>query len=114
MSNVKYDPVVIQTFANAMYAKAQKIIISETIKYGFFIGFGVMVASLLVFTKIDIEVGAGNTGLMFLIGSCIGGYIGWQNGQLKAFHLKLEAQRALCFVQMEQNTKSTQTLTKVA
>lgn len=114
MSNVSYDPAVIQTFANEMYKKAKKIVLIETIKYGFFIGFGVMIASFFIFAKIGIEPNQGNVGVMFLIGSFIGGYIGWQNGQLKAFHLKLEAQRALCFVKLEQNTRSTQPLTKVA
>ena len=114
MSNVTYDQAVIQTFANAMYAKAQKIIVSETIKYGFFVGFGMMVACLFMFSKIGLEAGAGSAGFGFLLGAVIGGYMGWQSGQLKAFHLKLEAQRALCFAQMEQNTRTNQSFTKAA
>lgn len=114
MSNVNYDPAVIQAFANKMYKEANKIIFIETIKYGFFIGLGVMLASFFMFARLGFEPTAGNVGAMFLVGSCLGGYIGWQNGQLKAFHLKLEAQRALCFAQMEQNTKSTHPLSKAA
>ncbi len=112
MENIKYDQEVIQSFANTMYAKANRIILAETIKYGFLGGLALFVAA--IFGLRNFDPSAFTYFLSFGFGSVIFGAYGYQAGQLKAFHLKLEAQRALCFAQMEKNTRNYQTEQKVA
>ena len=53
MENVNYDRDVIQAFANTMYAKANKIIFSETMKYAFLGGFFCFCASVFMFNRME-------------------------------------------------------------
>lgn len=99
MNNVHYDREVIQQFANAMYEKAKKLVLIETIKYAF--------AGGIAFAILANYISPAFTGLpAFLLGAVICGYFGYQAGLMKSFHLKLEAQRALCLVETEKNTNS--------
>ena len=100
-----YDPQVIVQFAANLYARAADIIRSYTV-LGAFVG-------LLVAGAIGVLVGGATAGspgtgalILGLVGAVLGGYGGYQAGQEKAFSLKLQAQMALCQVQIEANTSS--------
>ncbi len=112
MDKIHYDREVIYNFAEAMYAKAKSMIISETVKYAF-------IGSIVFFMVTAFGLRSMNPSsfmymLSFVLGGVIAGYFGYQSGQMKAFHLKLEAQRALCLVQMEINTGTKESLKEVA
>lgn len=89
--SVTYDPVVIQEFAERLYSKANNIIRSYTISGVLLLGF----AGLLTQEPI---VG--------LIGAVLGGFVGYSMGKEKAFAYKLQAQTALCQVQIEINSQN--------
>lgn len=88
---ISYDPAVIRTFAQTLYDRAATI--------------------MFVYTAIGVVIGGttgkfafGNTGMFILAG--LAGGIGYFIGSQRAFLLKLQAQTALCQVQIEQNTQS--------
>lgn len=112
MENVNYDRNVIQAFANTMYAKANKIIFSEMMKYAFIGGAFCFCASFFMFNRMETST---ITNLVcFAFGAFVCGIYGYQAGQMKSFHLKLEAQRALCFAQMELNSRTNPTFREAA
>lgn len=92
-----FDPLVIQVFADALYAKAARIALSSAI------------AATLVGLVIG-AIAAQLTGfpMPFAIGALalLGGWLGYLSGQSRAFSLKLQAQTALCQVAIERNTRS--------
>lgn len=112
MEKIQYDRKVIYTFAEAMYAKAKSIVISETVKYAFIGSVVFLVATAFGLRSIN------PSGFLyfasFLFGGVTAGYFGYQNGLMKSFHLKLEAQRALCFAQIEANMNSKESFKEVA
>ena len=88
---MKYDQKVIEEFAGRLYSRARSIIVTHTF-LGVIIGFG---------------GGAFLGRLVFaVIGAVILGIIGHSMGVEKAFKLKLQAQTALCQVQIEKNTRA--------
>lgn len=87
---VTYDPNVIQEFADRLYTKAKSIIRSYTILGVILLGFAGL---------------ATQQPKLGLVGAVIGGVIGYIMGKEKAFVYKLQAQTALCQVQIETNTK---------
>lgn len=91
---VIYDPAVIQEFASRLYRRANSIVASYT-----FLGLviGAVAGSTL-------SAGSESRGMVTLIGLLVGAAIGFALGQERAFKLKLEAQAALCYVQIEKNT----------
>jgi hypothetical protein len=99
MKNITYDSNVNQEFATNMYLQAARIIRSETIKYAF-LGLIIFLA-LGAFLSTKFNSGSTSTLIVGVIGLLGGGYYGYQQGLLKSFELKLEAQRALCFVEIE-------------
>jgi hypothetical protein len=94
---VAYDPAVIQEFASRLYRRAGSIIVSYT-----FLGIvlGVIAGGVLNARN----AGSDSSGMIVLISFCIGAGFGFAFGQERAFKLKLEAQVALCQVQIEKNT----------
>lgn len=94
---VTYDPAVIQEFASRLYRRASSIIVSYT-----FLGIvlGVIAGGILNARN----AGGDSSGMIVLAGLFIGAGIGFALGQERAFKLKLEAQVALCQVQIEKNT----------
>ena len=88
---VSYDAAVIKTFAQKLYERAATVVAVHAI-VGILVG---GVAGRFSF---------GNTGMFVL--AAIAGAIGYFLGSQKAFSLKLQAQTALCQVQIEQNTSS--------
>lgn len=104
MKNISYDSSVIQEYASIMYAQAARIIRSETIKFAFLGLIFFIVLGAFLSTKFNV----GSTSILIIgvLGVLGGGYYGYQQGLLKSFELKLEAQRALCFVEIERNINS--------
>ena len=88
---VAYNPEVIQEFADKLYSRADAIVIGWT-AIGALGGF--VLGSLM---------GGGGIRLFMLFA---GGAIGYAIGLQRAFLLKLQAQEALCQVQIERNTRA--------
>ena len=93
----EYDPQILQKFADRLYSQAAGVIAPLAIA-GFLIG---AVAGGAVGSAIAKQL----IGTLMLVGGIIAGLIGWQIGRERAFHLKLEAQRTLCHLQIEKNTR---------
>ena len=89
-SKVTYDPEVIQEFSDRLYAKAKSIIRSYVVLGIIILGFAGLATQQPIF-------GA--------VGAIIGGLIGYSLGKEKAFQYKLQAQTALCQVQIEANSR---------
>jgi hypothetical protein len=92
---VTYDPEVIQEFADSLYSRARSIITSHTL-LGLFVG---AVLGLII----GIVSGTQNVAII-AIAAGLTAIFGFSLGREKAFKLKLEAQIALCQVQIEKNT----------
>lgn len=101
---VSYDPSVIESFAETLYAQAKWIMIRYAIGFavvGFLVGF------------IPLAISSKEVGSALLAGGLVafaGLLIGTSNGRAKAFALRLQAQQALCQVQVEKNTRVGATL----
>ncbi|MEJ6011504.1 hypothetical protein [Novosphingobium aquae] len=95
---VAYDPVVIQSYADALYRAADRIAFNSAIIGG------------LIGAAVGFAAGsAGRVGpIGGLIGAAIGGYIGYSRALARTFQLRLEAQLALCQVEIEMNTRGPQ------
>jgi hypothetical protein len=94
-----YDPSVITTFADNLYAQAATVIGLYTV-VGVLVGAG---AGAGVASRIP-----DSSGFLFaLVGAVVVGAIAWQLGRQKAFALRLQAQVALCQAQIEVNTRGT-------
>lgn len=88
---MQYDAKVIVEFADKLYAKAKSIVAAYTL-FGFLLG-------CLGGAAIN------QTGGLGAVAALILGVIGYAMGTDKAFQLRLQAQTALCQVQIEQNTR---------
>ena len=98
---VQYDSAIIMKFAGRLYAQAQAIVARYTL-------LGLVLGGLLGYVGGALnhtEVGGALVGFGFF------GIVGYFIGQERAFHLKLQAQQALCFVQIEMNTRARRTAT---
>jgi hypothetical protein len=89
-SGISYDPNVIRGYANALYRRADFIVLIWTIA-------GALLGAAL-FSLYDQKVGP-------ILGLMIGGIVGSFEGQSRSFLLRLQAQLALCQVQIEANTR---------
>ncbi|MDP6587998.1 MAG: hypothetical protein QF666_00975, partial [Alphaproteobacteria bacterium] len=91
-----YDPTVIRSFADELYRIASRIVLMTILKYALV---GAVIGAFLGSTIWNSELlGAAIVGV-------IAGIIGKFVGDEKAFEYKLQAQTALCQVQIEENTK---------
>jgi uncharacterized membrane protein len=99
MSNdyVEYDASIIQESAKRLYSRAASIILSSTV-FGLLVGaFAGALGAVLLERRSAIT-------MVLAICGLIGGLLGYQRGRERAFELKLQAQVALCQVQIEKNT----------
>lgn len=96
----KYDPALLQDFADQLYSKARWVLARAAI-LGFVAGW---VADLVVFSLAHIASTAHASSSGQWILPLIGLVVGYVYGSGKAFQLKLEAQRTLCQLQIERNT----------
>lgn len=100
-----YDPKILQQFADNLYSKADGIVAQYTIR-------GVLLGALLALVSYwgliaylrnaAPESALIVAGLLFVV--CVAGF--YIRGKEKAFALRLEAQRTLCQLQLEKNTRS--------
>jgi len=95
----KYDPTVIQTFADRLYAEAERIVARYTI-VGFV--FGAAAGASVGGTAIGGTTAA--LVLAVLIGA-FGAALAAYSAYAKVFELRLRAQTALCQVQIELNSR---------
>jgi|SRR5579862_7302976 len=99
-----YDPRILQQFADLLYTKARAVVINYSV-LGLLVGGGVGLGIKLAFhASRDTQM----VGTIAWIGlAAIGLYGGYTSGQMKAFALRLDAQRTLCQLQIEENTRKT-------
>lgn len=97
METARYDPEVIQEFADKLYAEANWIV-NIWIFLGLLFGLGGGYIVGPVFPDVSKLICA-------LIGGTILGLLGRAIGTSRAFLLKLKAQTALCQVRIEKNTR---------
>lgn len=93
---IAYDPDIIQKFSGELYRQADRIVLMSAIRFGIV---GAVVGAVLS--------GVTGTSVFFglLVLGGIAAFIGALMGQEKAFALRLQAQVALCQVQIERNTQ---------
>jgi hypothetical protein len=95
--SVSYDPSVIEQFAQRLYRRATWIVAQYAI-----LGLVVLPAAVSVPFILNRD-GIGAPELMVV--AAVGGLIGFLIGREKGFNLRLQAQVALCQVQIERNTR---------
>lgn len=98
----KYDPEVLQTFADRLYRRTKWI----GVWYGF-LGFlaGVVLDGPFAVLLARDPHGGGPFAIGLFLLPLVGALVGYECGSSKAFHLRLEAQRTLCQLQIERNTR---------
>lgn len=97
---IAYDAAVIEEFAEALYAQAKWIVIRYCalgLLIGFVIGYGFAAAARL----------RGGEAVLGGVVALAGVVLGYFAGLARAFLLRLQAQQALCQVQIEKNTRGT-------
>jgi hypothetical protein len=93
---VSYDAEVIVQFAERLYKQSGSFAATYAV-LGILVGAGVGAAG---------GSSLGGAALVVMaIGAVVGGAVGFSIGQQKAFALRLQAQVALCQVQIEANTR---------
>ncbi len=111
---VTYDPAVIQEFADRLYQQARYIVITSCLK-GLVIGLliGGVIGGAVQFALVraqqapyssPISTSFDAVWIAALIVAALGAISGISRGREKSFKLRLEAQSALCQVQIEKNT----------
>jgi hypothetical protein len=102
----QYDSQVLQQYADDLYRQAQSIMVWTAIKYGSLV-FLLSLIALSAFNAAQRSASDVSTGLVVVaVLTAVGVVVGVGAGRLKAFNLKLEAQRLLCQLQIEQNTRT--------
>lgn len=93
---VAYNPSIIRSFANELYKQSSIIVLQHTIS-GVIVGsiLGLIISSMLQIIVLPLAV----------IGGIVGGFLGSILGNAKAFMLKLQAQLALCQVEIEKGIR---------
>lgn len=96
-----YDPSVIQDQAERLYRRASRLLAERTALWAL-LGFaGTFVGLSLLQSVGDVSPGTGSA-----IGGALLGWFGYRSAAEEAFRLRLEAQTALCQVQIEKNTSA--------
>jgi hypothetical protein len=90
--STRYDPLILQKFADRLYSQADSVVILCVI-------LGVAIGGIGGF-----QIGAG---IGAVVGLVIFGALGFAIGLSIAFQLKLRAQSVLCQKQIEENTRQT-------
>jgi hypothetical protein len=88
----KYDPNVLQEYADRFYTRARKVVVRATaLGFGGGLAASLVLATVVAWRSPRAQVGAG--WLLFL--TLAGLALGWAYGREKAFWFRLEAQRTL-------------------
>jgi hypothetical protein len=98
----KYDPELLQTFADRLYRRAAWVLGWYAL-LGFLAGW---LGDAIVFSRLVLgSSSAEHAGPAVWLLPLVGILLGWACGSGKAFQLKLDAQRTLCQLQIERNTR---------
>lgn len=95
--SVQFDPDVIEEYARGLYARARAVVIWSAL-VGLVVG---TVAAAVLARALVVTAGLAE----LAIGASIGGMLGVAHGKARAFGLILQAQVALCQLQIEKNTR---------
>jgi len=100
MKHVAYDVALIQSLANRMYSQSRTVVVKYTI-------IGAVLFSLIFYIAASIEQNSSLAPTKSLgVGLLIGVVLGFMLGQRRSYQFKMEAQLALCQVQIERNTRT--------
>lgn len=99
MKHVAYDVALIQSLANRLYSQSRTVVVKYTI-------IGAVLFSLIFYIAASIEQSSSLAPIKSLgVGLLIGVVLGFMLGQRRSYQFKMEAQLALCQVQIERNTR---------
>src|SRR3989442_4976245 len=101
---ITYDPSVVQKFASRLYGRATSVVVTSTLG-GLILG-AIAGGGMVVAVKAGAPASRLSPELAIAIGALVFGVFGLARGLERAFKLKLEAQIALCQVQIEANTRA--------
>jgi hypothetical protein len=100
MEHSVYDAAVIQSLADRLYSQARTVVVKYTV-------IGAVLFSVIFYFAVSREHNFGLVPTKSLgVGLLIGVVLGFVLGQRKSYQLKLEAQLALCQLQIERNTRT--------
>jgi hypothetical protein len=99
---IQYDPSVLEEYADRLYNRANRVVVLCAA-----LGFlgGVVAATILAAVVVWRSPRAEPPGGWLLLSLPVGLALGWAYGRDKTFQLRLEAQRTLCQLQIEHNTR---------
>lgn len=101
---IEFDPYVMHDFADRLYSRVNTIVVL----YGLL---GVLIGGVIGGAVIAVMPRGSDSELIPLIGIVVGLVLGVVVGRDKAFNLRLEAQRTLCQLRVEQNTRKAESTT---
>lgn len=99
-----YDPDIIQSFADRLYAQARSLVARYTAAFTFF----GLVLGFLFYAFMSKTADADTKNAIQWMPWALGGVFGlagWSFGNERAFGLRLQAQTALCQKKIEENTR---------
>jgi hypothetical protein len=113
MKPVDYDPVVLRAQAAVLYDRAGRLVFWATVQWAIYgAALGALIAAAPTVRAVDDQLYAngiqnpgGSAFVLVIILGVIAGFIGRSGAHAKAWALRLEAQTALCQVQIEENTR---------
>ena len=107
---MKFDPTIIESFARRLYARASWVVLRYWFLYTMVGG----IAAATGYYYLPAQV-AQNLGAFIVLGTLVCfGLVGIAVGNEKAFRLRLQAQMALCQIQIERNTRAAAAIDSVA
>ena len=107
---MKFVPTIIESFARRLYARASWVVLRYWFLYTMVGG----IAAATGYYYLPAQV-AQNLGAFIVLGTLVCfGLVGIGVGNEKAFHLRLQAQMALCQLQIERNTRAAAAIVSVA
>lgn len=97
---VGYEARIIESFAEALYAEAKAVVIRHAV-------LSALAGSALLAAPVVAGGARGGTPILSgVIGALLGLAVGVSSGRTKACGLRLQAQQALCQLQIEKNTRA--------
>jgi hypothetical protein len=103
MQEVKYDADVLKAYAKVLYDQADSIVFWTAVRWaaiGMFMSMAAISASAQGRPELNLV-----TFMVVLVVAVFAGSLGKQSGDSKAWMIRLDAQRALCQLQVEVNTR---------
>jgi hypothetical protein len=98
MPKISYDASVMEQHAWRLYARATLVLVLYTV-------LGAVVVAAAAAFAVSAGMGASAGIVELMVGAGIGGALGFLIGRERGFQLRLQAQTALCHVQIEKNTR---------